>query len=247
MMPDDSFNWYNDLPEPKRLLMTPNADHSMATGLLEIVPAISSFINLLLHKEEDQLPSMSWSISESDGTIVATLDDVGDVHEASLWYAYSCGNNVDGVKRRDFRLASLDNPCECGVYAEGYCVNGKVTFPSIITLLHIWLFVMSSNFYFLHELICICVQSRWTQEVLQQVVNENGERTYTAHVDPSTDGTYVAYFIDVKYDNQLKSLTGKEIPKDLPRRLEFTTQVSVFPNTYPYEDCEGAGCKGSLV
>lgn len=72
-------------------------------------------------------------------------------------------------------------------------------------------------------------KSRWTQEVLQQVVNENGERTYTAHVDPSTDGTYVAYFIDVKYDNQLKSLTGKEIPKDLPRRWSLPLRFRCFP------------------
>jgi PhoPQ-activated pathogenicity-related protein len=131
MLPDDSFNWFDDLPEPKRLIMTPNADHSMATGLLEIVPAISSFMNLVLHKEEEELPSMTWNISDTDGSIVATLDDVGDVHEASLWYAFSCGTSENGVPRRDFRLASLDYPCECGVYAAGYCVNGKVHSPLI--------------------------------------------------------------------------------------------------------------------
>lgn len=27
--------------------------------------------------------------------------------------------------RRDYRIASLDNPCGCGVYAEGYCSNFK--------------------------------------------------------------------------------------------------------------------------
>jgi len=214
MMPDDSFHWFDDLPEPKRLLMTPNADHSMATGLLEIIPAISSFMNLILHKDISKLPSFTWDISESDGSIVATLDDVGEVHEASLWYAYSCGKNPDGINRRDFRLASLDYPCECGLYAAGYCANSE---------------------------------GRWRQEVLVEVINEKGERTYSAHVDAPSDGRYVASFIDVKYNNQIKSLTTTDIPKDLPRRLEFTTQVSVFPNTYPYADCEGEGCAGTLL
>ena len=125
-LPDDSFNWFNELPEPKHLLMTPNADHTEATGLLEIISAMSFFINYLLHKDVEQMPSMRWDISASDGSIVATLGVGGEVHEASVWYAYSCGTNPDGIKRRDFRLASLDYPCECGVFAQGYCVNGKV-------------------------------------------------------------------------------------------------------------------------
>ena len=125
-LPDDSFNWFEELSEPKRLLMTPNADHSEATGLFEIIPAISSFINLLRNKGTEQLPSFKWDINETDGSILVTLDEIGHVHEASVWYAYSCGTNADGIKRRDFRMASLDNPCECGLYADGYCINGQV-------------------------------------------------------------------------------------------------------------------------
>jgi hypothetical protein len=32
--------WWNKMPEPKHFLMTPNAEHSEATGIFEIVPAI---------------------------------------------------------------------------------------------------------------------------------------------------------------------------------------------------------------
>lgn len=107
------------MPEPKHFLMTPNAEHSMATGILEIVPAIGTWINYLL--KDHVVPSMDWTISESTGEIVVTLDKEGEVHEASMWYAYSCGNNTDGTQRRDFRIMSLDEPCACGIFQEGTC------------------------------------------------------------------------------------------------------------------------------
>ena len=29
--------------------------------------------------------------------------------------------------------------------------------------------------------------------------------------------------------------------------LEFTTQTLIIPDTYPFPDCQGAGCRGVLV
>jgi PhoPQ-activated pathogenicity-related protein len=107
-MPEDSSHWWGDLPEPKHFLMTPNADHSEATGLLEILPAMGTWMNYLLQNRK--VPEFTWDISAEDGTIVATLDQAPhhDVFEASMWYAYSCGTNPDGIQRRDFRMVSLD-------------------------------------------------------------------------------------------------------------------------------------------
>jgi PhoPQ-activated pathogenicity-related protein len=42
--PDDTSLWWEDLPEPKRFMMVPYAEHSMATGMLEIVPAIGAWM-----------------------------------------------------------------------------------------------------------------------------------------------------------------------------------------------------------
>ncbi|CAE7335281.1 aprA [Symbiodinium microadriaticum] len=217
-MPEDSHHWWSTLPEPKHFLMTPNADHSEATGLLEIIPAMGTWMRYLL--QQRKVPTFSWDIDSVDGTITAVLDSIPQhrVYEASVWYAYSCGVNPDGIQRRDFRLVSLDVPCDCGKHGyDGYCVNLK---------------------------------SGWTRVLLNETVSTNGKRTYVAHVDAPGDGRYVAYLIDLKYDTQ-PPVTGREdlmgVPTDLPGRLEFTTEVSIFPNTYPYEDCEGSGCRGTLV
>jgi PhoPQ-activated pathogenicity-related protein len=208
--PDDLAYWWKEMPEPKRFIMTPNAEHSEATGILEIVPAISTWINYLL--KDWKVPEFTWDISTETGKITATLDGEGEVHEASMWYAYSCGNNPDGIKRRDFRIMHMDTPCECGIGAQGYCINLK---------------------------------SFWTQVVLEPEVNAEGQRVYTAQMDAPDDGRYVAFMIDIKYKEHEKRVEG--LPHDLPGRLDFTTEVSVWPNTFPYPDCSGAECKGTLL
>jgi hypothetical protein len=173
--------------------------------------------------------------SDTTGEIVATLDNHGVVHEVNVWSAYSCGNDADlGIKRRDFRILSMDDPCKCGIAAsdggENYCANLK---------------------------------SMWSKQQLNQTL-VNGKRTYKARMDAPDDGRWVAYFIEVTYKRpqNLADLTidglnvpvkGRDnrllppIPHDLAGRLMFTTEVSVWPNVFPYKDCSGATCRNVLV
>lgn len=95
--PDDTHYWWADMPSPKHFLMTPNAEHSEATGILEIVPAIGTWINYLV--KDYVVPEFTWTIDATTGEIVATLNSEGVVHEASMWWANSCGNNTDGIPR----------------------------------------------------------------------------------------------------------------------------------------------------
>jgi hypothetical protein len=92
---------------------------------------------------------------------------------------------------------------------------------------------------------CVNLKSMWTPKVLEES-KVNGKRTFSAHVDAPTDGRYVAYFIDIVYAlNKIDALIpfigdkhfSKYFAKDLAGRLQFTTEVSVFPNTFPYVGC----------
>lgn len=220
--PDDTHYWWNDMPEPKHFILTPNAEHSEATGILEIVPAIGTWVMYLLKNE--QVPTFSWTISETTGEIVATLDDIGTVKSATVYYGYSCGNNVEGhrtTKRRDFRILHLDDPCKCGLGVDGYCSNLR-SFEKSATL---------------------------------NATIENGKRIYRAQVDAPSDGRYVAFFIDIKYEKIFDvpgfgidtSKSHGLLPYDIPGQLDFTTEVSIWPNTFPYDDCQGEGCHGVLL
>ena len=89
----------------------------------------------------------------------------------------------------------------------------------------------------------------WT-EVPLTVAIVKGKRTYRAQMDAPSDGRWVAFFIDIKYEKE--KLPGAEqglggLPHDRPGQLEFTTEVSVWPNSFPYEDCYADTCIGPLV
>lgn len=229
--PDDTHYWWSDMPGPKHFIMTPNAEHSEITGLFEVCPDIIAYAQYLIHDEV--IPTFTWEISNTTGEIVATLDNHGLVHEVNVWWAYSCGNDPElGIKRRDFRIAHLDDPCHCGIAADD---NG--------------------------EKYCANLKSFWQKSRLEEQM-VRGKRTYSAKVDPPGDGRYVAFMIEVTYQRSKKlehlsidlpplkrDLKGKipPIPRDLAGRLMFTTEVSILPNTFPYADCNGLSCGNNLV
>lgn len=203
--PDDTWYWWDEMPGPKHFLMIPNAEHSLATGILEALPAIGTWMEHLL--EERTIPEVNWKIDETTGAITVTWhgDRLTRVQQATMWYAHTC--NTD---RRDFRILNIDNPCTCGIGAEGYCANLKVL---------------------------------WQKQELTEVA----PHTYTASYSVD-DGRWAAFLIDLTFAKSFISpATLYQWPVDRPGCLEFTTEVSVWPNTFPYEDCHGEGCYGVLI
>jgi len=240
--PDDTHYWWSGMPEPKHFLMVPNAEHSLITGILEVVPAIGSWIQNIILGEK--IPTFDWTINDTTGEIVATLDADSVVHSATMWYAYSCGVNAwdNNTFRREFRIADMDVPCTCGIGYDGYCANLKAF---------------------------------WMKKDLE-ATTVNGKRTYTAQMDAPGDGRWVAFFIDFKFvnkhaypvpgvdysdgyknmilDPERHKLDFTKVfpefggfPHDFGRFFQFTTEVSVYPDTFPYADCTGTGCTGRVL
>jgi len=207
--PDDTHYWWKDLPEPKHFLLVPNAEHSLATGILEAIPAIGTWIEMLLEKHA--IPQMAWERDANNGDITLTIDGVGEPLFVRKWWATSSNKNL----RRDFRFINIDDPCDEGYGYDGNCINTEVF---------------------------------WKSEIIHPT--RIGGRTYKAHMDTPTDGTYGAFMIDVKFKNEFKLGSNWHpgfIPKDKYGVLEFTTEVSIVPDTFPYPDCHYEGCTGVLV
>lgn len=59
------------MPQPKHFLIAPNAEHSLATGILEVVPAIGAWIQNLCYKEK--IPTLDWTISKETGQSVRSI------------------------------------------------------------------------------------------------------------------------------------------------------------------------------
>jgi len=217
--PDDTHYWWDSLPEPKHFLMVPNAEHSLATGILEAVPALGTWIKYLL--DDRDVPKFDWVIDNSTGTITVTGLPADGIVVRKYWT--QSWNGTSGQGRRDFRFLNLDDPCESKIVSDGTCLNTKVL---------------------------------WQFEELSAIVDDAGTVTYEAKHTAPTDGTFVAFMVDVTYDKD--PITGEGyanpkdyfpdfIPRDAPGKLEFTTEVSIVPDTFPFEDCSGVGCYGVLV
>lgn len=116
-LPDDTHWWWSEMPEPKKFLMIPNAEHSMATGILELLPAAGAWALLNLHQQP--VPEFKWIIDKNNGDITVTT--ATKPKHAYMWHSTTCNG-----ERRDFRLINADNPCKCGISVKGDCVNLQV-------------------------------------------------------------------------------------------------------------------------
>jgi hypothetical protein len=244
--PDDTHYWWSDMPEPKHFMIIPNAEHSLATGILEAVPAIGAFI--YNHLVKDYVPKVTWDMDNTTGQITAYVDERAVVHSATMFWAYSCGQNAfDNNKlRRDYRVAHLDNPCACGIYAEGMCANlkslwMKQTLTQQGTSKGKKVFTAKMD---------APGDGRWVAFFIDfKLVNKNAFLGFDmpalyAKINKNRKQN------GLKDKNGLVHITDKYgvnedfggIPHDFGRFFEFTTEVSVYPNTFPYPDCSGAAC-----
>jgi hypothetical protein len=240
---DDTHYWWNDMPEPKHFVIVPNAEHSLITGIFVALPSISAFLSAHLHKTA--VPSFTWSIDKSTGEIVATVHD-GAVHSAQVWWATSCGVNDwdNGINRRDYRVAHMDQPCSCGFSVEGYCANlksawNKKTLEATM--------VKGKRTYSAKldapedgRWVAFMIDFKFKNPNLPSPTKDEGfnaddlNKIWTSH--PDTPAGKIAY----EYSRYFENFGG--FPHDFAHFFEFTTEVSVWPDTFPYEDCVGAAC-----
>ena len=140
--------------EMNRFLMLPNADHITVGAILELLPAINTWIVELLDAQQKlknqsngvltapttieereefsirlmevaDLPQVTWTIDSDNGDIMVSADrDPVSVH---VYHASTCNG-----KRRDFRFLNAEQPCECGaaVPGEDLCINRFIFFDA---------------------------------------------------------------------------------------------------------------------
>ena len=105
-MPDDDHYWWGDLEGETLRMMVQNAEHSMATGILELITGVEAWYWGLL--TDTPRPQFTWSIANDTGII--NIQASTKPHKVVLRFATTFGS-----KRRDFRLIKGDtkeDPCD---------------------------------------------------------------------------------------------------------------------------------------
>jgi PhoPQ-activated pathogenicity-related protein len=100
---DDNHNWWNDIPDPKWLMMLPNAEHTMAPHYVQIYETMISFMLNILQRSTP--PTVTWTMgSTPTGGYVELMTDTPPEVINAYW-AVTLSNDT----RRDFRLACLED------------------------------------------------------------------------------------------------------------------------------------------
>ena len=230
-MTDDEQYWWDDMPSgptghgfsngnTKWLLKSPNSDHTQISNVFVAVPVGGLWVSYLLN--EWDIPYLTWDYDADTGDITA-YPHGGNVYSAQMWHATSCNG-----RRRDFRLLSLDEPCECGLEIAAFCLTTES-----------WWYKKAlkpnkDGSYTGH--LDAPGDGRWSSFVvnIQMVTNhsyylEDPEHTFF------TRGGAQNYYPEPRW------------PKTPPGVFEFTSRASVVPNIFPYAPCSKHGCMGPLV
>jgi hypothetical protein len=83
----------------------------------------------------------------------------------------------------------------------------------------------------------------WTSKEL--VAQADG--SYVAHMEADSEGAWTGFFIDFTFEKHAATEGLGNWPVDLPGSIDFTTEVSIWPDTFPYEECYGEDCYGTLL
>ena len=236
-MTDDERYWWDEMPSgptgngaysdgnTKWLIKAPNAEHSQYTNVCVWIPVVGRWVSYLLNGWD--IPYLTWDYNPANGDII-TYPKLGDVYSAQMWHSTSC-NDV----RRDFRIMSLDDPCECGFpdrEGDGFCVQNVTKWEEVKLMDN------GDGSYTAH--LDDPMDGKW--------------RSFIVNVQMTTSHTYDlddekhTYF--TKGDDQIcADDTNMFFPKAPAGAFEFTTRSSMVPDTFNYEMCEGLECKGTLL
>jgi len=105
-MPDAAQYYWSELAGSKYLYMVPNAEHSLAGHIIDVLASSEQYFLAAFYNQLDILPNYSWEISEDGNTITLTTDAVEYITEANVYHSY---NNT----ARDWRLITCTDSIRC--------------------------------------------------------------------------------------------------------------------------------------
>ena len=72
-----------------------------------------------------------------------------------------------------------------------------------------------------------------------------GSFTWVAHMPAPTSGQWTAFFVDLQFSGPNGGDKGWPAGED--GTYEFTSAISIVPDTFPVEECQDQACLGELV
>mmetsp|Transcript_23111 Transcript_23111/g.32621 ORF Transcript_23111/g.32621 Transcript_23111/m.32621 type:complete len:520 (-) Transcript_23111:242-1801(-) len=120
MMMDWTNIWYDEMKGETHLLIAPNSEHSLATGIPEVLNTLSTFVSSIAQGKTNR-PQFKYSHSSADGQLTVTIPSSFPPSKVLLRHAQTLQK-----ERRDFRWVRLANN------DTGLCTLPDIKLPSPI-------------------------------------------------------------------------------------------------------------------
>eukprot|EP00818_Percolomonas_sp_WS_P010826 CAMPEP_0117444674 /NCGR_PEP_ID=MMETSP0759-20121206/5367_1 /TAXON_ID=63605 /ORGANISM="Percolomonas cosmopolitus, Strain WS" /LENGTH=574 /DNA_ID=CAMNT_0005236757 /DNA_START=8 /DNA_END=1732 /DNA_ORIENTATION=+ len=119
----DTHLYWDQLPGEKYLLICENAEHSLISSLLDMLPSMVSFYNSIVFNIKR--PQVSWKLDQANNKIIMESDVPPSTAKVWLGKTFS-------TTRRDFRIIRLETPEDPCLFplVKGLCPNPIVWLPS---------------------------------------------------------------------------------------------------------------------
>eukprot|EP00045_Choanoeca_perplexa_P003730 m.33128 g.33128 ORF g.33128 m.33128 type:complete len:491 (+) comp12198_c0_seq1:30-1502(+) len=190
---DDNYMWWDELAQygESHLIFIKNAEHSLATGIVEVVKTVSSFAHDICAKRAR--PTMSWKFGRNADNTSAWINLTTSEKPKKVTIRHADTLNHT---RRDWRLVTGDNPCPT-IAVDGGCIQPVLWFGE--------------------------------PAIQEDDTHYSGEMAFP-------DAGWRAWFLEVEFDAPVGIFP-----------YIWSTQVDIIPETFPFPDCHGEGCRGILV
>ena len=221
LMPDDTWFYWDKLPGEKHMLLLQNAEHSLATGVLELIPAMQAVaLGIALEKPR---PSMNWTktwTGAQNQTATLTAWSATKPQRVLMHHA----GTLPGQTTRDFRLfvgnsGIAETDTQRGV-AKTDCA-----------------FKIGMDGGCLHPVL-------WFEKDLKPEAGSGPAKGYTyTHTmtgPPKYNAKgYNAFMMEFRFP-------GADMDPDAGKSCNllsgdkcyhYSTEVVIVPNTYPYQNC----------
>jgi len=125
-MPDGAQYYWSQLEGAKNLNMVPNADHTLAGKIDEVVGSVEQFALAAYYNRTDILPTYTWEISEDGTTVTINTDATEYIVSVKAYYdldnpnrdwrLFTCIGGADCTNLRVFKHKEL-SPVSEGMYS----------------------------------------------------------------------------------------------------------------------------------
>jgi PhoPQ-activated pathogenicity-related protein len=231
---DDDHYWWGMLDGETKRLMVANAEHSMATGVIPLITGLDAFYQSII--DGSPRPEIGWTMANGTGQI----DFYSPQMPNKVVMRFS--QTLDG-KRRDFRLVRGDTPADPCV-PPGIPVkifgDGKQPFQSLARSDCHCMFCSSrpsakssdhvrSLFCILPQLAACAVPIIWIGEDIGSEYHDAQGYHFLADM-PEPEVGWRGFLVEAYWDGPANTT------------FKFTSQVSIVPQTLPYEPCTTCDC-----